>query len=280
MDNHTEYVKEYLGTEESFKSFLKLQKLTLQEEKVLKWAHDEFKKTHINTLYIDDAYRVIKKVKNISHSKSDTNSTKNGYTVPPKIPISEISELSPMPKSVADSVYWLYKSIVFTFIVTFFDTFVHHTVPINGSTLFSIIIGFLFAYSLIQGLKKGYNWVRLMTITLNILLLLLFLLNIDHTQRMFLHFDIFNKINYIFQLFVSVRVTYLLLLSSSSDWFTAKKIISNISESFTNTVNNDSKVSNMAGDLEKLSELKNKGILTEEEFLAQKKYLLKLNDKQ
>lgn len=271
MNNKIEYVKEQIGTEKLLTSFLELNKLTLKEEHAIKWAYDELKKARMNTLYLDDAYRIIRKVKNISHSTSDTNSGNDKQAAPsPKEHMSIKPTLPKMPKSVMKSVELLYKSLGLGLIGMVFDMFVHHTTPVNSFTLFVSFGILIIILAIIAGIKRGKNWVRLIYITLSILGFLLLLLTIDEQQKIFVHLNVLTKIIFIVQLYIGARVIYLLLLSSSSDWFNAKKIDSDSYEVFTG--NN---LSTLADELKKLAELKEQGILTEEEFLSQKKYLLK-----
>ncbi len=156
-----------------------------------------------------------------------------------------------------------------------FDMFVHHTIPVNNSTLITIFVGLTFQLAIISGIKRCKNWVRLIYISLTILWFLFLLLTINEQQKIFAHFNVFDNIIFIVQLYISARVAYLLLLSSSSDWFNAKKIDSDSYEAFTNTVSVGNNLSTLADELKKLAELKEQGILTEEEFLSQKNYLLK-----
>ncbi len=276
MNNKINYVKEQIGTEKSLESFLRLNKLTPKEEHAIKWAHNEFKKSHMNTLFFDDAYRIIRKVKNISHLTSDTNSSNDRQTAPPlKEYMSQKPTLPKMPKSVMKSVELLYKSLGLMLISVVFDMFVHHTIPVNNSTLITIFVGLTFQLAIISGIKRCKNWVRLIYISLTILWFLFLLLTINEQQKIFAHFNVFDNIIFIVQLYISARVAYLLLLSSSSDWFNAKKIDSDSYEAFTNTVSVGNNLSTLADELKKLAELKEQGILTEEEFLSQKNYLLK-----
>ncbi len=58
-EEEVEYVKKYIGTEILFETFLKNNKTTKQDREKLQWGFEELSKSHINHMFINDAYNII-----------------------------------------------------------------------------------------------------------------------------------------------------------------------------------------------------------------------------